>query len=225
MAKISVTLLKADWSNLASDLKKIEKLGADYIQHDVMDGRFVPNISFGPYAQECAHKATKLPIETHMMVEEPQRFAADFRKAGCSAFIIHVEACEDVEKSIVECEKAGLKVGLAVSPGTPVEQADKYLRSHDIAVLLIMGVNPGFGGQSYILTTNQKIHQARRMIDRMRVKTQIEVDGGVNDETAMQCLSAGADILAVGSFVTGNLDSKKTAAFIKSVHDYKRETK
>lgn len=223
MAKVSVTLLNADWSNIAADVKKIEALGADYLQHDVMDGQFVPNISFGSYAQECVHKITKIPIETHMMVVEPQRFAHDYAKAGSKAFIIHLEACADVEKTIVACEEAKLKVGLAINPGTNAEQADKFLRGHEIGVLLIMGVNPGFGGQSFIPSTLQKIHQARRMVDRLQLKTLIEVDGGVNAETGPQCLEAGADILAVGSFVTKNLSDKKTAEFIRAVHAFERE--
>src|SRR3989338_11135896 len=113
MAKVSVTLLNADWSNIAAYVKRIEALGIDSLQHDVMDGQFVPNISFGSYAQTCVHKATKLPIETHMMVNEPQRFAADYKKAGSKYFLIHLEACIDLDLSIKECQKAGLNVGLA----------------------------------------------------------------------------------------------------------------
>ncbi len=223
MAKVSVTLLNADWSDIASDVRRIEALGTDSLQHDVMDGSFVPNISFGSYAQECVHKATKLPMETHMMVNEPQRFAKDFAKAGTREFIVHFEACRDMDATIKAVQKEKMKPGIAISPNTNVEQADRFLREYDISVLLVMGVNPGFGGQSFIPQTVQRIHQARRMINRMRVDTLLEVDGGVNAETYQACLDAGADILAVGSFITGNLGKKETKEFVRKVHAYKRQ--
>lgn len=222
MAKISVTLLNADWSCLAADVKKIEDLGVDMLQHDVMDGQFVPNISFGPYAQECIRKVAAKPIETHMMVLEPQRFAKDFAKAGSKFFLIHYEACEDLEKSIRECQEAGLRVGIVLNPGTEVEKAEPFLRKFEIDILLIMGVNPGFGGQGFIPETIGRLEQARKMIDRLKVKTLLEVDGGVNGTTYQDCLEAGADILAVGSYVTKNLGKKETADFVKAIHSFKR---
>ncbi|MFA5247279.1 MAG: ribulose-phosphate 3-epimerase [Candidatus Micrarchaeia archaeon] len=223
MAKLSVTLLNADWSNLASDIRKIEALGVDYIHHDVMDGHFVPNISFGSYAQECIHKVSKKPIETHMMVYEPQRFAESYAKAGSTFYLIHFEACGNLASAIEECQKRKLKVGLVLNPNTLVENAEPYLRKYDIAILLLMGVYPGFGGQSFIPETVSRLKQARHMIDRLGVKTLLEVDGGVNASSYKECLDAGADILATGSYVTKNLDKAETRDFVKAVHLFKRK--
>lgn len=223
MAKVAVTLLNADWSNLASDIRKIEALGVDFIHHDVMDGHFVPNISFGAYAQECIRKVTKKPIETHMMVYEPQRFAESYAKAGSNYYLIHFEACGNLAAAIEECQKHKLKVGIVLNPNTLVEDAEPYLRKYDIAILLLMGVYPGFGGQSFIPETVGRLKQARHMIDRLGVKTLLEVDGGVNAASYKDCLEAGADILATGSYVTKNLDSRETREFFKVAHAFKRK--
>ncbi|MFA6329779.1 MAG: ribulose-phosphate 3-epimerase [Candidatus Micrarchaeia archaeon] len=222
MAKVAVTLLNADWSNLASDIKKIEALGVDFIHHDVMDGHFVPNISFGAYAQECIRKVTRKPIETHMMVYEPQRFAESYAKAGSTYYLIHFEACGNLASAIQDCQKQGLKVGIVLNPNTNVEAAEPYLRKFDIAILLLMGVYPGFGGQSFIPETVARLRQARHMIDRLGVKTLLEVDGGVNAASYQECLDAGADILATGSYVTKNLAGKEPRDFVNAVHGYRR---
>jgi ribulose-phosphate 3-epimerase len=215
--------LNADWANLSSDIRKIEDLGVDFIHHDVMDGHFVPNISFGSYAQECIRKVTRKPIETHMMVYEPQRFAESYAKAGSSYYLIHFEACGDLASAIKECQKYGLKVGLVLNPNTNVEEAEPYLRKFDIAILLLMGVYPGFGGQGFIPETVGRLGQARHMIDRLGVETLLEVDGGVNASSYRECLEAGADILATGSYVTKNLGKKETRDFVKAVHAYRRK--
>jgi len=222
MAKVAVTLLNADWSNLTADIRKIEALGVDFIHHDVMDGHFVPNISFGAYAQECIRKVTKKPIETHMMVYEPQRFAESYAKAGSNYYLIHFEACGNLAAAIEECQKYKLKVGIVLNPNTLVEDVEPYLRKYDIAILLLMGVYPGFGGQSFIPQTVNRLRQARHMIDRLGVKTLLEVDGGVNAASYCECLEAGADILATGSYVTKNLDKKETQEFFNAVHSFKR---
>jgi ribulose-phosphate 3-epimerase len=222
MAKVAVTLLNADWSNLSSDIRKIEALGVDFFHHDVMDGHFVPNISFGSYAQECIRKVTRKPIETHMMVYEPQRFAESYAKAGSDYYLIHFEACGNLASAIGECRKYGLKVGIVLNPNTLVENAEPYLRKYDIAILLLMGVYPGFGGQGFIPETVGRLRQARRMIDRLGARTLLEVDGGVNGATYRGCLEAGADILATGSFVTKNLDGREVREFFRQVHAYVR---
>ena len=223
MAKLAVTLLNADWSDLERDIRRIEALGVDIIHHDVMDGHFVPNISFGAYAQECIRKVSKKPIETHMMVYEPQRFAESFAKAGSTYYLIHFEACGDLASAIEECQKHKLKVGIVLNPNTLVENAEPYLRKYDIAILLLMGVYPGFGGQSFIPETVGRLKHARKMIDRLQVRTLLEVDGGVNASTFQDCLDAGADILATGSYVTKNLGKKGTRDFVNAVHAYRRK--
>lgn len=202
MTKISASLLSANFLNLESDLKMLEKAGVDYLHMDIMDGIFVPNISYGPFIVKQIHEATTLPLDVHLMIQEPYRYIEDFVNAGASIITVHQEACLHLNRT-VECIKSfGVSAGVSLNPANPVNILEYVL--DDIDMVLLMTVNPGFGGQIYIENSTIKIRDMKKLIGDKDIL--IEVDGGINKETAPLAVGAGADILVSGSYLfKGNM--------------------
>ena len=199
MIKIAPSILSADFANFGRDIARLSDWGADWVHFDVMDGNFVPNMSFGPSVCAAIRPLTRLPIDVHLMVEHPADWVEPFSKAGADVITIHVEADRHMHRTLSLIHDHGKKAGVVLNPGTPVSFASEVLPYCD--VVLLMSVNPGFGGQKFIPTIPTKIAALRQMIDDRGLSTEIEVDGGVNDETAKLCVDAGATVLVAGSAV------------------------
>lgn len=205
MVKISPSILSADFSMLCNELRRCEKGGADIIHLDVMDGHFVPNITFGSVVIKSIRKCTKLPFEAHLMIERPDKYAKNFIEAGSDILLVHLETKISLENAIRKIENYGAEVGVAINPETPFEKAKKYLDR--VNYLLIMSVHPGFAGQSFIESTLGKIREAREYIDKEGLNVKIEVDGGVKHHNAKKIIEAGADILVASSAIFhGNVE-------------------
>jgi ribulose-phosphate 3-epimerase len=203
--KIAPSILSADFSRLGEEIKAVEAAGADIIHVDVMDGHFVPNITIGPLIVEAARRSTKLPLDVHLMITNPELFIDDFAKAGADYITVHVEAADHLHRlvqSIKDHKK--VKAGVVLNPATPLSSLDHILP--DLDMVLIMSVNPGFGGQSFIPSALDKIRQLRKRIQELGLAIEIEVDGGVKPANAAQVISAGADILVAGSAIFGTKD-------------------
>jgi ribulose-phosphate 3-epimerase len=199
MIKIAPSILAADFASLGRDVASLQRWGADWVHFDVMDGHFVPNLSFGSPILSSVRPLTKLPIDAHLMVEEPSRFIPWFLQAGADIITIHVEAEKHLHRSLQLIREAGKKAGVVLNPGTPAIAAKEVLPYCDL--VLVMSVNPGFGGQKFIPESIEKIAELRRMIDERGLATEIEVDGGINPQTAQLCLDAGATVLVAGNAV------------------------
>ncbi len=206
MIKIAPSILSADFANLGRDIDALTEWNADWVHFDVMDGHFVPNLSFGPPICAAVRPLTKLPIDVHLMVEEPTRFIPWFQKAGADSITIHVEAEKHLHRALQQIREGGCKAGVVLNPGTPAIAVKEVLPYCDL--VLVMSVNPGFGGQTFIPESLEKISELRHMIDDRRLATDIEVDGGVNPETAQLCIDAGATVLVAGSAVFHASDPK-----------------
>ena len=196
---LAPSILSADFKVLGEQMKLTEDNGAKYLHFDVMDGMFVPSISFGMPVLKSIHNATEQVMDAHLMVQEPIRYVEAFKEAGADIVTIHLEACEDVNATIAKIRECGMKVGLSICPETPVSKVENLLK--DIDMLLIMSVHPGFGGQKFIPHTLTKVRELRELIDRSGSQALIEVDGGVNLETGSQLVEAGADVLVAGNAV------------------------
>lgn len=196
---ISASLLSADFSVLADEIRRAHKAGVEWIHLDVMDGVFVPNISFGIPIIESIRPVTGLPFDTHLMINEPERYIKEFKDAGSDIITVHAESCQDLPGAIRKIRGADANPGVSIKPSTPLDAVEGVLG--DVSVLLIMGVEPGFGGQKYDKAVTAKIASARKIIDERGLKTLIEVDGGVNDETAAEISRAGCDIFVAGSYL------------------------
>ncbi|MEK5174752.1 ribulose-phosphate 3-epimerase [Heyndrickxia sp. FSL W8-0496] len=207
MVKIAPSILSANFSKLADEIKDVERAGADYIHIDVMDGHFVPNITMGPLVVEAIRPITKLPLDVHLMIENPDQFIESFVKAGADYITVHVEACKHLHRTIQHIRSFGVKAGVVLNPATPVEMIKHVLK--DIDMVLLMTVNPGFGGQSFIKSVLPKIKQVKELIDQEGLNIEIEVDGGINPETAKLCTDAGANVLVAGSAIYNHEDRKK----------------
>lgn len=207
MVKIAPSILSANFSKLADEIKDVEKAGADYIHIDVMDGHFVPNITMGPLVVEAIRPITKLPLDVHLMIENPDQFIESFVKAGADYITVHVEACKHLHRTIQYIRSFGVKAGVVLNPATPVEMIKHVLK--DIDMVLLMTVNPGFGGQRFIKGVLPKIKQVKELIDEEGLNIEIEVDGGINPETAKLCSDAGANVLVAGSAIYNHEDRKK----------------
>ena len=215
MPIIAPSLLSADYLNLQRDCDMLNKSEADWFHLDVMDGRFVPNISFGPMLVEFFRKSTNKICDVHLMIEEPGNFAEAFKKAGADYLSVHIEACPHLHRNIQQIKSLGMKAGVAINPHTPVEQLKDILA--DIDLVCMMSVNPGFGGQKFIPYTIEKIKTLRRMIDEKSLPVLIEVDGGVTLDNAASIIAAGADVLVAGNTVFKSNDPMVTISQLKNI--------
>jgi ribulose-phosphate 3-epimerase len=208
MKYIAPSILSADFARLGDEVKAVEAAGADWIHADVMDGHFVPNITFGPLIVEAVHRVTSLPIDVHLMVEKPDDYITAFAKAGATYISVQVESGVHLNRSIQLIRQCGAKPGVALNPSTPLQAVDWILEYVDY--VLIMSVNPGFGGQEFIPNSLDKIKELRRMIQTRKLSTLIEIDGGVNENTISAVADAGTDIFVAGSAIFGSRDYKET---------------
>ena len=201
---IGPSLLSADFSRLASQIEEAERAGADLFHVDVMDGHFVPNLTFGPIIVSAINKLTELPLHVHLMISEPGRYAEQFVKAGADYLSFHIEAAPEPEGVIERIRSLGSKPALAINPPTPFSKVEPFLSSLDL--LLVMTVNPGFGGQGFIADALPKIGRAVEVRDKIRASFLIDVDGGITDETALGAAARGADMFVAGSYIFGSPD-------------------
>ncbi|MCM0757141.1 MULTISPECIES: ribulose-phosphate 3-epimerase [Sporomusa] len=202
--KIAPSILSADFSRLADEITKIEQAGADWVHIDVMDGHFVPNLTFGPPVVAAIRKVTPLPFDVHLMVNNPQDLIEPFARAGADIITVHAETAPHLHRLIQTIKELGKKAGVSLNPSTPLSLVEEVLA--DVDMLLIMSVNPGFGGQKFIPSAVDKIARLKSMLDERNLIVDIEVDGGINAATARQVIAAGANILVAGSAVYGAPD-------------------
>lgn len=215
MPLIAPSILSADFSMLGDEIKSVERGGADYIHLDVMDGIYVPNITFGAPVVSKLRKTTKLPFDVHLMIDRPERFIDDFVDAGSDIITVHAEATIHLHRTLQQIRNAGLKAGVSLNPATPLQILDYIME--DIDLILLMSVNPGFGGQSYINAVTDKIKKVRRIIDNSGKKIMLEVDGGIKVDNARFVMQAGADLLVVGSDIFSHGDPEKRTKLFKDL--------
>jgi ribulose-phosphate 3-epimerase len=197
--KIAPSILNADFGHLADEVQRAEAGGADWIHVDVMDGLFVPNLTLGPMVVKAIRNATKLPLDIHLMIDEPRRYLQSFREAGGDWLTIHVEADKHPHRTLAAIRELGARAGLALNPGTPLTAAEELVDELDL--LLVMSVNPGFGGQPFIHSALDKLRRARQLLDSRQSAAELEVDGGVKLDMAREVTRAGASVVVAGSFV------------------------
>ncbi len=213
MKKIAPSILSADFARLGDEIRSVEAAGADYIHIDVMDGHFVPNITIGPLIVSAARKVTTLPLDVHLMIENPDLYIPDFAAAGSDIIVVHAEAVNHLHRTVQLIKSCGKKAGVSLNPATPLTVLDYILEELDL--VLLMTVNPGFGGQSFIEACLPKIHSLRAMLDRRGCEAELEVDGGVKESNIASISHAGADVFVAGSAVFGSPDYAKTIAALK----------
>ncbi|NJN94185.1 MAG: ribulose-phosphate 3-epimerase [Anaerolineales bacterium] len=197
--KFAPSILAADFARLGQQVQDAEAAGVDYIHVDVMDGHFVPNITIGPLIVQALRPVTRLPLDVHLMIEQPERYLADFARAGADILTVHVETCPHLHRTIQQIKELGVKAGVTLNPATPLSLLEEILP--DVDLVLIMSVNPGFGGQSYIPGSTAKIARLRAMLDAIGSQADLEVDGGVNPATIGEVVAAGATVLVAGSAI------------------------
>ena len=212
--KISPSILSADFTRLGEEIKAVEEAGADYIHIDVMDGHFVPNITIGPLIVKAARKVTKLPLDVHLMIENPENYIDEFISAGSDIITVHAEACRHLHSTVAMIKKAGIKAGISLNPATPLVFMEDMLEEIDLA--LIMSVNPGFGGQSFIESSLGKIGRLRKMLDEKGLSgVELQVDGGIKIDNIAAASKAGADVFVAGSAIFGKSDYKGIIAGLR----------
>ena len=212
---IAPSVLAADFANLQRDIEMVNSSEADWFHVDIMDGVFVPNISFGFPVVEAINRFAKKPLDVHLMIVNPEKYLEAFKNAGAANITVHFEACSHLHRTIQQIKDLGCKVGVALNPHTPVSVLEDVIA--DIDLVLLMSVNPGFGGQKFIERTYNKIHKLRQLIDNQGVKPFIEIDGGVNSENAPHLIHAGANVLVAGNFVFSSKNPVKTIAELKNL--------
>lgn len=213
MKLIAPSILSADFSRLGEEIRAVEAAGADWIHIDVMDGHFVPNITMGPLVVEAVRRVTRLPLDVHLMIAAPERYIADFARAGADLIAVQVETCVHLHRGIQLIREAGVKPGVVLNPATPLTALEWVLEAVDF--VLVMSVNPGFGGQQFIQSSLEKITRLREMIQARGLSTLIQVDGGVNAGTIAAVAAAGADVLVAGSAIFGSPDYAATIAELR----------
>jgi ribulose-phosphate 3-epimerase len=199
--KIAPSILSADFTRLGEQVAEAEAAGADYIHIDVMDGHFVPNITVGPLVVRAARRVTRLPLNVHLMIEAPERYLTAFAKAGADTLIVHVETCPHLHRTVQQIKELGTKAGVTLNPATPLVSLEETLEYVDL--ILLMTVNPGFGGQAFIESSLSRIRRLREMLTAKGLGAELEVDGGINAETAPRVVAAGANVLVAGEAIFG----------------------
>ena len=215
MALIAPSLLAADFLKLQQEVEIVNNSAAAWLHLDIMDGMFVPNISFGPMVIEFVKKIVKKPCDVHLMIEQPGRYAETFKNAGADHLTVHIEACPMLHQDITQIKALGMKAGVAVNPHTPVSLLSDIL--HEVSIVNLMSVNPGFGGQKFIPYTLEKIKQLKQMISERDLDVLIEIDGGVTIDNAREIIDAGADVLVAGSTVFRAKDPIDAVAKLKAI--------
>jgi len=213
MIKIAPSILSADFARLGEEVQAVTKAGADYIHVDVMDGHFVPNLTVGPLVVEAVRKVTDRPLDVHLMIENPDRYIADFARAGADLITVHQEAVPHLHRTVQLIKSLGRKAGVSINPATPAATLEVILEELDL--VLVMTVNPGFGGQGFIASGLAKIAALRREIDRRGLAVELEVDGGVKTDNIGRIAAAGADVFVAGSAVFGTSDYAATIAELR----------
>jgi ribulose-phosphate 3-epimerase len=204
MVKIAPSILSADFSNLEHQVHLVEKGGADWLHLDVMDGHFVPNITFGPIVVNAIRSITKLPLDTHLMIENPEKYLEDFQKAGTDRLTVHVETCDHLHRTIQQIKELGMKAGVTLNPSTPASSLREIIPYVDL--VLVMTVNPGFGGQKFIRSMFRKIREISEMISSIKTTIELEVDGGVDETNAAKLVEAGATVLVAGNSIFSKMN-------------------
>ena len=212
---IAPSILSANFSRLGEEIQAVEQAGADWIHADIMDGHFVPNITFGPMVVAAVRQTTRLPIDVHLMIEEPDKFIPDFIQSGADWVSVQVETCPHLNRTLQLIKEEGAKAGAVLNPSTPLSTLDWVLE--DLDFVLIMSVNPGFGGQAFIANSIDKIRRLRRLIDDRGLATLIEVDGGVNAGTLADVAAAGADVFVAGSAIFGKENYQQEIAKFRHI--------
>lgn len=213
MVKIAPSILSADFSRLGAEVAEVEQGGADWIHIDVMDGHFVPNITIGPLIVEAVRPCTTLPLDVHLMIENPDRYIPAFVESGADWITVHQEACPHLHRTVHLIKERGVKAGVVLNPATPVSHLESILP--DLDMVLLMSVNPGFGGQAFIPGVLEKIRQVREMAERACPELEIQVDGGINPETAALTAAQGASVLVAGSAIFGKEDRRQAMEQIR----------
>jgi len=207
MVKIAPSILSADFSKLGEEIKAVEQAGADWIHIDVMDGHFVPNITIGPLVVEAVRKITELPLDVHLMIEDADKYIKDFAQAGADILTVHVEACPHLHRTIHHIKEQNVRAGVVLNPATPLSSLEEVL--HEIDMVLLMSVNPGFGGQTFISSLLDKTMNLKEIMGQYEHEFDLEVDGGIKVENAGEIKEVGANVLVAGSAIFNSKDYKK----------------
>lgn len=213
MIKIAPSILSADFAKLGEEIKEVERAGADWIHVDVMDGHFVPNITMGPLVVDAIRPITHLPLDVHLMIENADQYVEAFAKAGADYITVHVEANPHLHRTLQKIRQAGAKPGVVLNPHTPVSAIEPILEEIDL--VLFMTVNPGFGGQKFIPSVLKKVEELKAIIDERQLSIDIEIDGGINEETVKDAVKAGANVFVAGSAIFGKEDRESALQAIK----------
>jgi ribulose-phosphate 3-epimerase len=211
---IAPSVLSADFSKLGDEVRAVERGGADWIHVDVMDGHFVPNITMGPLVVKALRKVTRLPLDVHLMIEEPDRYIKDFVEAGAARISVHLEVLPHLHRTVELIKSLGAKAGVAINPATPVFELEEI--AGDVDHVLVMSVNPGFGGQTFIPRSESKLRAVRQLLTRVGSRAPIEVDGGIDRTTAARVVAAGADVLVAGQSIFGTGDAEAATRALRA---------